>query len=131
MVIRMKLLRFVMFLFYRYYSTGGTRRIQYFSSISAVGFLIYLHILQLLIIIDKLNWFPMEESDTKLVKYGKMAFFFLPIFIIIALLVKEKDLRDAEYDEDKIRTGGRWLVVYIVFSFVLTFVLAAALAKKA
>jgi len=53
------------------------------------------------------------------------------LLLIIALLVKERDLRDAEYDEDKIRTGGRWLVVYIVLSFVLTFVLAAALAKKA
>ena len=95
-----------MFLFYRYYSTGGTYRIPYFSALSATVFLIYLHVFQVLIILDRVSWLPMYPSDTKIVKYGKLALFLLPIFLIIAVLVKENDLRGADYDEGEIRRGG-------------------------
>lgn len=118
-----------MFLFYRYYSTGGTYRIPYFSALSATVFLIYLHIFQVLIILDRVNWLPMYPNDTKIVKYGKLALFLLPIFLIIAFLVKENDLRKADYDESKIRRGGRYLITYVILSVIILFVLMFAFAK--
>ena len=124
----MKLLRFVMFLFYRYYSTGGTYRIPYFSALSATGFLIFLHIFEILIIINKVNWLPMKETDNKVVEYGKVALCLLPIFILIAFLVKEKNLKQLEYDEDKIKRGGRNLIVYVILSILLFIVVLVSFA---
>jgi hypothetical protein len=125
----MRLLRFVMFLFYRYYSKGGTYRIPYFSALSATIFLIYIHIFQLLIIMHRVDWLPMYVSDTRLVKYGKLALLLLPIFFIITFLVKEKDLRNAAYNDDKIRRGGSYLIAYIMSSVILLFVLMFVFAK--
>lgn len=125
----MRLLKFVMFLFYRYYSTGGTYQIPYFSALVATVFLIYIHIFQIFLILDTVSWFPMHPGDTKLMKYGKLALFLLPIFLIVAYLIKEKDLKNAEYDEDKIRNGGRGLIVYAILSFILLFVLAVVLQR--
>jgi TRAP-type mannitol/chloroaromatic compound transport system permease small subunit len=71
----------------------------------------------------------MHPGDTKLMKYGKLALFLLPIFLIVAYLIKEKDLKNAEYDEDKIRNGGRGLIVYAILSFILLFVLAVVLQR--
>ena len=120
----MKYLKFVMFLFYRYYSKGGTSGIPYFSALCAVVFLVYLHIFQLLIIFNGVTLLPMNPGDHKGLKYLKLACFLLPFFLLVGLLVKEKDLRDAEYDEGKIKRGGVYLVIYIVSSFVLLIMLA-------
>jgi hypothetical protein len=125
----MKFLRFVMFLFYRYYSTGGTYRIPYFSALCATVFLIYIHIFQLLIILDKVNFLPMNANYSKLLNYGMFALFLLPIFLIVAIVAKEKDLEDVNYDEEKIKKGGVNLIIYIVSSVVLLFVLMFAFAK--
>jgi len=120
----MKLLKFVMFLFYRYYSKGGTFRIPYFSALCAVVFLIYLHIFQLLILFNGISLLPMNPNDNKGLKYIKLAGFLLPVFLIIGLLVKEKELKNADYAEAKVKRGGMFLVIYIVLSFSLLMVLA-------
>jgi hypothetical protein len=118
-----------MFLFYRYYSNGGTYRIPYFSALCATVFLIYIHIFQVLIIFDTVELLPMHQGDSKILKYGKLALFLLPIFIIVWLLVPERDLRNAGYSDEKVRNGGRNLVIYIVLSIALLFSLALLLPK--
>lgn len=124
----MKQLKFVMFLFYKYYSKGGTQRIPYFSALCATVFLIYIHIFQLLIILDKVNLLPMQSEDIKIVKYLKLAAFLLPIFFVVGFAVKESDLKTV-YDEEKVRKGGTYLIFYIIFSVILLFVLMFALGK--
>ena len=125
----MKILKFIMFLFYRYYSKGGTHRIPYFSTLCAVVMLIYIHIFQLLIVVDGVDLLPMDKDDTRIMKYGKLAIFLLPIFLIIAYLVKEKDLKFASYDMVRVKRGGVYLVLYIITSVLLLFVLMFAFSK--
>ena len=113
----MKLLKFVMFLFYKYYSKGGTHRIPYFSALCATVFLIYVHIFQILILINKVDEvLPMDKGDAQFIKYIKLAAFLLPIFFVIGYLVKERDLKVAEYDEIAIKKGQIYLVLYIIVS---------------
>lgn|GEM_PF-825725 len=112
----MKILRFVMYLFYRYFSTGRTYRIPYLSALSATGFLIFLHVFETLILMKKLNWLPMDRGNSRIVEYGDIVQCLIPIFIILTLLIKEKDLLQLEYSDDKIRSGGRNLILYVVFS---------------
>jgi hypothetical protein len=129
MAITMKGLRFVMYLFYRYYSRGGTKRIPYFSTLCAVVFLIYIHIFQILIVLDKVDFSPIKNDDVKIVNYGKIAVFLLPFFLIISYLVRPKDLQNLSYTEAQIRKGNTFLVVYVILSVTLLFVLMFAFAK--
>lgn len=123
----MKTLKFVMYILYRYYSKGGTKRIPYFSALCAVVFLIYIHIFQILIILDAVgDILPMNKDDTQITKYWKLALFLLPVFLIVAYLVKPKDLENVSYDENKVKRGGVYLIVYSIISFILLFVLAFA-----
>jgi hypothetical protein len=127
----MKTLKFIMFILYRYYSKGGTKHIPYFSALCAVVFLIYIHIFQVLIIFNKVDdILPMNEHDARITKYWKLALFLLPIFFIVAALVKPKDLENLSYDERKIRRGGIFLIIYSITSFVLLFVLAFIFEKR-
>lgn len=121
----MKILKFVMYILYRYYSKGGTKSIPYFSALCAVVMLIYIHIFQALILFDQLDTvLPMNKNDERGVKYLKLAVFLLPIFLIITFLVKPKDLKNARYEEGKIKRGGIYLIIYSIISFVLLFFLA-------
>jgi hypothetical protein len=127
----MKLLKFIMFLFYRYYSKGGTYRIPYFSTLCAVVMLVYIHIFQLLIIVNKVDFIlPLKKNDGWPLKYLKMALIFLPLFLILNVLVKEKDLRSLKYPIDSIRKGNIAIVVYIMLSVALLFLLIILIPKK-
>jgi len=115
----MQLIKFVMFLFYRYYSKGGTFRIPYFSALCAVVFLIYIHIFQLLIIFNAVDLLPMRSQNTRISNYAKLATFLSPLFFIIHFLIKEDDLKKLTYDDSKIKKGGIMLIGYIILSFAL------------
>lgn len=127
----MKTLRFIMYILYRFYSKGGTKHIPYFSALCAVVFLIYIHIFQILIILNSVDdMLPLNKGDTRITKYWKLALFLLPFFFIVAYLVKPTDLQNVSYDEGKIKRGGIYLIIYSIISFVLLFVLAFAFAKR-
>lgn len=122
----MKTLNFVMYLFYKYYSKGGTKRIPYFSALCATVFLIYIHIFQILIVANAVDVLPMKKENSRVLNYGMLALFLLPIFFVVSYLVKERDLRNQHYDESKMKRGGIYLVVYAITSFILLFVLMFA-----
>ena len=126
----MKSLRFIMFLFYRYYSKGGTRDIPYASALFAVGFLVFLHIFQIVIILDKVSLLSFFEAKNRFDRYIKIALFMLPIFFIINLLVKERDIKNLTYTKEKIKRGNIYLIIYIVLSFALIFVLMFLFPSK-
>ena len=125
----MKTLKFVMYLFYRYYNKGGTKRIPYFSALSAVVFLIYIHIFQLLIILNKVNLLPMQKYDLRIEKYGKLALFLLPIFLIVAFIVKPSELKKLQYNDEKKRKGEVSLIIYITANIILLFVFMFSFSK--
>ncbi len=51
----MKTFKFIMFLFFRYYSTGTTKNFAYIKTLGAVVFLIYLHLFLILIVSGLVN----------------------------------------------------------------------------
>ncbi|MBN8785242.1 MAG: hypothetical protein J0G98_19440 [Terrimonas ferruginea] len=119
------MLKFVMYILYKYYSKGGTKEISYFSALCVVVLLIYIHFFQILILFNQVDAvLPMNRNDDRPVKYLKLAIFLLPVFLIISLLVKPKDLKNSSYDERKVKRGGFYLVIYSITSFILLFVLA-------
>jgi len=119
-----------MYLFFRYYSTGGTKHIPYFSALSAVVFSIYIHVFQILTIIKKVDvLLPFKRDDSRGMLYWKAILLFVPIYLIVGYLVKPKDLKNLVYDEEKIKHGGIFLVIYCIMNVILLFVLMLAIPQ--
>src|SRR5688500_18447309 len=109
----MKLLKRVMYVFYRYYSKGGTRTIPYASALFATVLLIFIHIFQILIIFDKVDTvLPGNQNEFKIIRYLKMAIFLLPIGLFVGFAAKKRDIENMEYEEGLTKKWGRYLVLY-------------------
>jgi len=120
-----------MYLLYRYYSTGPTRDFAYFKALGVIVLLIYLHIFQILILLGVAQpLFATFKNDLQITKYGKMAIFLLPLFLLIYFLVKPKDIKDLKYDHSKIKRGNIYLITYSISSFILLFALAFIFARR-
>jgi hypothetical protein len=65
----MKTLRFVICLLYRYYSKGGTKDIPYFSALSAIALLLFIHIMQVVILFELDELLLIRKSDSGIIKY--------------------------------------------------------------
>ncbi len=119
----MKTVRFIAYLFYRYYSTGYTKEIPYFSTLCALVLLFYIHLSQILILFNGMNLIPTNGDDTKIGNWLKMGLFMLPFFLLFRLFIKQKELKEAYYNKQKIKSGYILLVFYIVASFTLMILL--------
>lgn len=124
----MKTIKFVGYLFYRYYSTGPRADIPYFSTIGSMTLLCFMHLMQILILLDKVNLIPINSSDNKLAKWLIIFFITLPIYFLMTRLFRKSDIEPLKekygYNWDKVFNGNVLLVVYIIVSMALIFVLA-------
>ncbi len=128
----MKTIKFVGFLFYRYYSKGSRANIPYFSTMCSMTLLGFFHLMQLLILFDKVNLLPLNSSQDKLTKRLLMFIVMLPIYFFMTRLFKKSDIEPLKdkyaYNWDKVFNGNVWLVVYIIVSF--SFIVVLAVWKK-
>ncbi|RTL57093.1 MAG: hypothetical protein EKK37_13655 [Sphingobacteriales bacterium] len=121
----MKTLKFVAYLFYRYYSKGGfTKKIPYFSTISALTLLAFIHFFQLMAFLKMTSVIPTDGSQFKISNYFKMGLFMLPFFLFLMIVIKEADLNSYHYEYKKIKISYIALVLYIILSFSLLMFLA-------
>jgi hypothetical protein len=118
----MKTVRFIAYLFYRYYSTGPTKDIPYFSTLCALAMLFGLHLFQFIILFNLTVLLPYSENN-RIQNYLVVALYLVPIFSLIYLFVKKSDLEKAHYDENKIRKGNIYLICYIIISIVVLLLL--------
>ena len=117
----MKTLYFVMYLLYRYYSKGGTKDIPYFSALCAVVFLIYIHIFQILILLNKAILISIKENDQRMTKYIFLGLLLLPIGYTIYTLAKPSVVMKLQYSAEKIKRGNTNLIIYIISNIILLF----------
>jgi len=114
----MKTLRFVAYLFYRYYSTGPTKDIPYVSTLCALTMLFGLHFFQVIILFDKQNLLPGDQYG-KVQGYIVMAVYFTVILLLLTFLIRHSDLKNAKYAEHQIKRGNIYLIGYIIISILL------------
>jgi hypothetical protein len=125
----MKTIKFAAFLLYDYYS-GGRRpdSTPYFRTIASMTLFGFMHLMQLLIVVNRVNILSISASDGKGTKRIIMFFVLLPIYILLAFLIKKKDLENLKHNYacnwDKVFTGRVWLIVYSILSFSFIFILA-------
>ena len=110
-----------MYLLYRYYSKGGTKDIPYFSALCAVVFLIYIHIFQILILLNKAILISIKENDQRMTKYIFLGLLLLPIGYTIYTLAKPSVVMKLQYSAEKIKRGNTNLIIYIISNIILLF----------
>ena len=90
--------------------------------------LAFFHLMQLLILIDKVDIIPIGRNDGQSQKRFVIFCIMLPIAGVLAVLIKKSDLEKMTDDYRKkpevIVRGNRILIAYIILSFATIFVLA-------
>lgn len=125
----MRFIKFVTYIFYKYYSDGATKSVAYTKTIASMVVLIVINLWILLIMFNLTDFIPITTNDKKEIRYLKIALYTLPIFLFFIIFIKEKDLKLITYDEIKIKRGGTFLIIYLVASVVLLFTLMFVFAK--
>jgi hypothetical protein len=120
----MKVLKFVAVLFYRYYSTGPTKDIPYFSTLCALVMLLVLHIFQILVLFNIFSFYPVGTANNRWVHFLMIAVCLIPLFVLMSVLIPKSQLDATHYDERIIRRGNIGLVCYIICSVALLISLA-------
>ena len=121
-----RLIKFVLFLFYKYYKVGPKADIAYLSTITSFLTLLFLNMVALLGVLNIgiHNIIPYEASDEKWMQYLKIAvYMFLPSYFIISLFFKKETIKNLEYDDAKIALGKILLPIYVVASIIVAVIL--------
>ena len=127
----MKTIKFIAYLFYKYYSTGATKSIPYFSTICALVMILILHFFQILILFNCMYLLPTVHATPgmpRFIKYLETALITSPLFLFFFLLIKKNELQSMQYDKSKTKRGYIYLIIYIVLSF--SFLVFLLLLKK-
>src|SRR5437764_12715084 len=118
----MKTIKFTAFLFDRYYSEGRwADNMPYFRTLLSMTLLGFIHLMQILAILHKVDLIPIKTSDNLWRKRVVMFLLMLPIFLLFKRVVKKNDLeilkKEYEYNWEKLFNANIWLIVYIILSF--------------
>lgn len=120
----MKTIKFIGYLFHRYYSKGPRANIPYFSAICSMTLLGFMHLMQILILLTSISDITTDKLAKRLIVFLTM----LPIYFVMTILFKKSDLAPLKekYDRDwdKVFKGNVWLVFYVIASFTLIIILA-------
>ena len=125
----MKPVRFAAFLLYRYYS-GGRRpdSSPYFRTLCTLSLLVLIHLMQLLVLINRVDILPLKLSYSKDSKLLIMLALLLPIYLLLSILIKKESLEAMNeayaYSWDRVFNWNVWFIVYICLSFAFLVFLA-------
>jgi len=124
----LKTIKFIGYLLYRYYSKRQSDSVAYFGTLCSMTLLGSIHLMQILVLINKISLIPGSPSDDQFTTRVIAFLLMLPVYLLMTRLFRKKDIEPLEekYDKDwdKVFSGYVWLVIYIVLSFTLGFGLA-------
>lgn len=125
----MKTIKFVVCLFYKYYSTGPTKDIPFVTTMCALVMIMGMHMFQILIITKNMYIIPTERYRSREENYFIIALYSAPLFLIAALIILMSDYKKCKYPKDVMKRGYRNLIIYIVFEMALLIFLAEMFRK--
>lgn len=116
----MKLLRFITYLLYKYYSTGPTKDVAHIKAICALLVLGYMNIVTILILLGQTSLLTFQ-SEHRWQQYAKIALFTSPFLFFLSRVVSKKKILSIQYSESQIKRGNTFLITYIILSCVFLF----------
>lgn len=124
----MNTVKFIGYLFYRYYEKPPQKGNPYFRTMCSMTLLVYIHLMQVLVLFNKTDLIPIKTSDDKLTKAIIMLFVLVPIYLLVTRLFKKSDIQPLkekyDYNWDKVHSGNIWLIIYVILSMALMFAIA-------
>lgn len=126
-------MKFFIYLLYRYYSTGGKwTEIAYQKAVSNLLLIFVINILTLLRLFDLnliLHWILLPFLNDPLLKFTGGLVELLPFYLILILFFKKRNIASLKYEEEKIKKGNRFLLLYIVGSLIFFFIVISVKSK--
>lgn len=121
-----KIIKFVVYLFYKYYDKGSTQSVAYPSALMSTSLLIYINITTILIAlgVDYNRISPVIESYGRGIRFLSAFLLWLPFFFLLKIFLKKKDIVKLSYTNRVIRIGNVSLLFYVIISMlIITFVI--------
>ena len=108
---------------YYYYSTGATKSIPYFSTISALVLMIVLHLMQIGVILKRffdisVSLFSMPDVHRG-IKYLLLALYFAPIFVILLKVFPREKIAESHLSDIELRKNRNYFFVYAIANVLL------------
>lgn len=116
-------MKYIIYLFYRYYNKGATIRIPYESSVFAVLLLIFINVFTLLILFIPTftRIIFSNQSKTELYIYSLIGTFLG--YLIVSKLFPEKEILKMNDISKNLKLHTFFLFFYIIFSFIILMIL--------
>ncbi len=121
----MNLIRFAVYLFFRYYSEGKyseSEGMALFRAKGSMTLFLFINFLTLLAIFDSANLLP-DSQNGKTERRLIMGLILLPFYLILTAIIRRKHLHQLreQYNNDsrRIYKANIWLIVYIIGSMGL------------
>lgn len=108
----------ILYIFYRYYNDGVTKDVAYLKSVTVFLLLLFINILTTCAFAG-LKLPDMEGASTTTKYLVFLAFYSLPLYLIINYFVKKKDLEDDKLATEYKKWHGWLLVLYFILSIFL------------
>ncbi len=111
-------MKFIAYLFYRYYSKGATKDIAYFSTLCALVMLFAIHFFQLQLLVG-FKFLPTKSMNVRAENYLNIVGCLIPVFLLLQFLIKKSELKGMKYEPLTIKRGYLFLLTYIIASIGL------------
>jgi hypothetical protein len=116
-------MKFILYIFYRYYDHGQTKDIAYVKTVLVFLLLLFINIFTILIIFNATEIFNVLKFKSKLLKYIIIGgAYFLPGYLIINYLVSKENLEDERLKLEYKKYHGWFLILYACISVMLLIV---------
>ncbi len=116
--------KFIIFLLYKAWSYGNFKDIAYTCALFTLVFFVWFNVTAATGILGMSPIIPYNSSDSKLMGYFKISWFFIPAYFILNLLFKKKEIIVLEYDKRTLKKGYIGLLIYGILSLMF-FILSA------
>ena len=116
-------MKFITYLFYRYYKSGrNADRDPYFRSLCSFTVLIWLQGLMIASLFGRQDLMFPRLGQSGFLAWLSPLIVFLPVYLLLNKLVPKDELIRAsekyDYDWDRVFKASVWLVVYIIALFI-------------
>lgn len=114
---------------YHYYNSGRTNQVSYISTIGALILLIFIHIVQITICLQKywnidVDFFPFPDVHRS-IKYLIMAVYLAPIFLILTKVFPRQKLINHNLSEKELKKGKYIFWAYLTLNVLVVIALIA------
>ena len=109
----MRYIRVIVFIFYKYYLTGRFEYAPHFHAIVSTSILFTMNISSLLFLFDDEEILFKAQTDKTILN---LVIVTIVLAMILALTCNKIALKQIDLDNEKLRRGGKNLLVYIITS---------------